>query len=195
MKLFFWMIMLVAATGLISCGEGAEQEKESPADSQMVAEHVDPSTRFPQQLATTDTLQGDEHFAANAMESAATTIELARQAIQKATSGEVKKIAGDILLQQQQLYSAFQQLPHQPAGDSSKQFTDGRKEELEKLDGAAYNRQWINKMVTSYTAVISRYEIAAGTVKDKHTKELVNKTIPTLKKQLQQLETFNAKLQ
>jgi len=193
MKLFFWVIILVAGAAWVSCGESAVQEKESPADSQMVAEHVDPSTKFPQQVVT-DTLQGDDNFAANAMESAEGTIGLAKLAIRKATRAEVKTIAQGILQEQQQLHSAFQKLPHQPVSDSTKKFTDGRKEELEKLGGAAFDGQWIEKMVTSNAAAISRYERAAATVKDKDIKELVNKTIPILKTQQQQLETCKAKL-
>jgi putative membrane protein len=194
MKLFFWMVVLLAGTGWVSCGGSAVQENESPADSQMVAEHVDPSTKFPQQLVT-DTLQGDDDFAANAMGSAEETIALAKLAIGKTARADVKTIAQGILKEHEQLYGAFQKLPHQAANDSTKQFTDGRRAELEKLGGADFDRQWVEKMVTWNAAAISRYETAAGTVKDKKTKELVNKTIPILKTHQQQLETCRAKLQ
>ncbi|WP_162915920.1 DUF4142 domain-containing protein [Paraflavitalea soli] len=195
MKFFFWMGMLLTATGLVSCGGSAVQEKETPADSQMVAEHVDPSTRFPQQLVETHTLQDEAQFEANALQSAEETIALANLAIRKTTKPEVKTIAQNILQEHQQLYRDFQKLPHHGAGDTTRKFTDGRREELEKLNGTDFNRQWVEKMVTWNAAIISRYETAAGALKDKGTKELVNKALPILKIHQQQLETCRTKLQ
>ncbi len=72
---------------MVSCG--GVQENESPADSQMVAENMTPVRSLGQQLVT-DTLQGDDDFAANAMGSAEETIALANLAIRKSTRPEVK---------------------------------------------------------------------------------------------------------
>jgi uncharacterized protein (DUF305 family) len=189
---------MVTLAAMVSCGgDGkASKENETPADSQMVAEHIDPSTKFPQQVIATDTLQTDANFVDNAIQSAEETIGLADLAIKKASHGNVKKVAQNIVRDQRQLLSDLQKQQKPKAEeDSSKNFTDGSREELEKLAGAAFDRQWVEKMVTWNAAGISRYEAESGAAKDKGVKKLVGDALPKLKDHQQQLETCRTKLQ
>ncbi len=43
MKCCWILLIMLAITGWLSCGEGSVRQDEKPKDSQMVAEHVDPS--------------------------------------------------------------------------------------------------------------------------------------------------------
>lgn len=196
MKGFLWIVLVLGGTGWMSCGGGAVKQEESPADSQMVAEHVDPSTKFPQQLVATDTLPTDAQFVSNAMDRATETMALASLALQKSARGDVRSIAQGLLQDQQQLLSDLQKLRKQHKGrDSLKKYTDGSREDLEKLQGTAFDRQWVEKMVTWNAAGISRYEVASGGAKDKDTRALAAHVLPKLKTYQQQLETCRAKLQ
>jgi predicted outer membrane protein len=198
MKVLLSIIMIAATLAMISCGGDGSAGKAdaTPTDSQMIAEHVDPSTKFPQQVIATDTLQADANFVDNAIQSAEETVGLADLAVKKASHDNVKKIAQNIARDQQQLLSDLrkQQKPKE-AEDTSKRFTDGRRAELEKLAGTAFDRQWVEKMVTSNAAGISRYEVESGAAKDKSVKKLVDDALPKLKDHQQQLETCRAKLQ
>lgn len=198
MKALLCTMMMIATLATLSCGgDGAAgKEDATPADSQMVAEHVDPSTKFPQQVIATDTLQTDANFVDNAIQSAVETVGLADLAIKKASHDNVKKVAQNIARDQRQLVSDLrkQQKPKMN-GDSSKKFTDGSRAELEKLAGTTFDRQWVEKMVTWNAAGINRYETESGAAKDKAIKKLVDETLPKLKDHQQQLETCRTKLQ
>lgn len=197
MKYCFWIILLLAFNGWLSCGGsgGTGQENEKPADSQMVAEHVDPSTKFPQQVVEADTLQTDAQFVGNAVQSAQETLILAELALQKATRQEVKDIAQGISRDFRQLHSDLQKLQRRKgATDSVKTFTDGSQETLEGLSGTAFDQQWIEKMVTRNNAAISRYQAESAAARDRELKKLVDGVLPKLKTYQQQLETCRDKL-
>lgn len=196
MKLFFYAMFLAGGTGLIACGGSTGPSDEKPTDSQMVAEHVDPSNKFPQQLVEADTLQTDVHFVDNAIQSVEQTIALADLAMNKAAHPSVKNVAETISHDSRQLHSALQKLKQQnPSEDSVKSFTDGSREALEKLAGAAFDQQWVDKMVTWNAARISRFEAESGAVKDRDVKKLVDNALPKLKAHQQQLESCRVKLQ
>lgn len=198
MKALLWAMMMAGIIAMASCGgDGkAGKENETPADSQMVAGHIDPSIKFPQQVIATDTLQTDANFVDNAIQSAEETIGLADLAINKASHENVKKVAQNIARDQRQLLSDLRKQQKPGAnGDSSKKFTDGSRAELEKLAGTTFDRQWVEKMVTWNAAGISRYEAESGAAKDQRIKTLVDKALPGLKAHQQQLETCRTKLQ
>lgn len=196
MKVLFWAILVTGGVGVLACDGSTGREDETPADSQMVAEHVDPSTKFPQQLVEADTLQTDVQFVDNAIQSVQETIALTSLATQKATRDDIKKVAQNITLDLRSLQSALQKLQKQkPSADSTKKYTDGSREELEKIAGAAFDRQWVEKMVARNAAVISRYEAESGAVKDRDIRKVVDDALPKLKTHQQQLETCRAKLQ
>lgn len=196
MKAVAWAI-IIGSTAAVSCGDGGSTTaKETPADSQRVAEHVDPSTQFPRQIAETDTLQTDVNFVDNAIQSGEETIRLTSLAVDKASRAEVKKIAQQIAADQRQWLTEWRRRQKsKTAGDSTKNFTDGGREALEKLAGAAFDRQWVEKMVTRNAAGISRYEIESGATKDKDIKKTIDNVLPKLKDHQQQLEALRTKLQ
>lgn len=197
-RTLFILIMLCTLTGWMSCGGSGGRQDELPADSQMVAEHVDPSTKFPQQLVETDTLQIDRAFVDNAIQSAWETIALTDLAVQKATHASVKEVAQIMARDYRQLYASLlkqKQEQRKAASDSLKKFTDGSREALEKLSGAAFDRQWIEKMVTRNAAVISRYEAESAAAKNKDIRKLAGDALPVIKTHQQQLEICRTKLQ
>ena len=196
MKVLFWTILVAGGAWLTGCGGSTGQPDETPADSQMVAEHIDPSTKFPQQLVQADTLQTDAQFVDNAIQSVRETITLASLAAQKATREDIKKAAQNMMPDLRSLQGALQKVQQQKQpGDSAAKYNDGSVEELEKLAGAAFDRQWVEKMVVRNAAMISRYEAASGAAKDKDIKRIANDALPALKAHQQQLETCRAKLQ
>lgn len=192
------LILLCSLAGWMSCGGDSGRSDERPVDSQMVAEHVDPSTKFPQQLVETDTLQIDRAFVDNAIQSAWETIALTDLAIQKATHTSVKEAAQTMARDYRQLYASLlrqKQEQRKADNDSLKKFTDGSREALEKLSGAAFDRQWTEKMVTRNAATISRYEAEAAAAKNKDIRKLADEALPVMKTHQQQLETCRTKLQ
>lgn len=195
-RYYIWLLWLAAvATG---CREGrgrTDGANERPADSQMVAEHVDPSTQFPQQVVV-DTPATDKDFVTNALQRAEETIALAELAVQQAGATEVKAaaqlIAGDQRAIQRRLMDLSKD-ERRPKG--MERFTDGSYEELKKLAGAAFDRQWVEKMVTRNAADIDRYAAESDAAKNKGVRKLADDMLPKLKSHQQQLESCRSKLQ
>jgi len=187
------LLMVAALAGLASCGSGTSQEEASPKDSQMVAEHVDPSTKFPAEVVQADTLQTDISFAGDAVRSGEELAGLAMLAVEKASTTTVKELAQKIAADQQNLQNEARQVK-QRSTDTANHYTDNSRAELEKLSGAAFDKQWVEKMTLKYTALISRYENEREAAKNKSVKEFVRKQIPILKDHQQQLEACRAKL-
>lgn len=191
-------VILLCLVSLIgsSCGDGQPATNERPVDSQMVAEHIDPSTKFPQQVIATDSLQRDPQFVTNALHRAEETMALARLGMEQAITPEVKSIAEQIVRDQQALHQSLQALSKSEGpGDSTVRYSDGSREELKKLTGKTFDRRWVEKMVTWNAADISRYATESEAAKDKAVKRIAGETLPRLKTHQQQLESCSAKLQ
>lgn len=179
-----------------ACGDGSPATTERPVDSQMVAEHVDPSTKFPQQIVETDSVETDKRFVPNALERSGETIALANLAAGRAVHPEVKAVAQLIAGDQRAISRSLGALAKQrEPKDSSTRFSDGSLEELKKLAGDAFDRQWVEKMVTWNAADISRYAAEAEAAKNKAVRRVAGEALSRLKVHQQQLESCRSKLQ
>lgn len=189
------LLLITTVAGLVSCGSGSGEGSPSPKDSQMVAEHVDPSTNFPAEVVQTDTVRNDAAFVQHAAQSGEELGALAVLAVKKASAPEVKKLAQKIAADQQSLQNAVMSVKQRPVADSSANYTDSSKEELEKLSGKAFDKQWVEKMILKYTALISKYESEKEVAKDKSLKQFVRIQLPVLMDHQQLLESYRVKLQ
>ena len=191
MKIF---LLSIAVAGLAACGSGTGEGDATPKDSQMVAEHVDPGTSFPAKVVQPDTLKTDASFVQHAAESGEEIAGLAALAIKKAAAPEVKKLAQKIAADQQSLQQAAKTIKQSAVADSSASYTDNSREELEKLSGKAFDKQWVDKMTVKYTALINRYESEQEVASDKSLKQFVHTQLPILMGHQQQLEACRSKL-
>jgi len=189
------LLLSIAVAGLVACGSGNGEGEATPKDSQMVAEHVDPSTSFPAKVVQPDTLKTDASFVQHAGESGEEIAGLATLAVQKATAPEVKKLAQKIAADQQSLQQTVKTIKQRGVADSSVNYTDNSREELEKLSGKAFDKQWVEKMRVKYTTLISRYESEQDVARDKSLKQFVHTQLPILMDHQQQLEVCKSKLQ
>jgi predicted outer membrane protein len=192
MKTLLFAILIISVTAL-SCGSsGTDVKEETPKDSQMVAEHVDPSTKFPGGAVQTDTLKADPSFVQNAVESGEELAGLADIAVKKSGNAAVKKIAQAIANDQKSWLTGLKLLNKKLT--NAPNYTDHSREELEKLSGNAFDKQWVEKMDGKYTALISRYETEKETTKDRSVKKLVDEALPVMKTHQQELEACRHKL-
>jgi putative membrane protein len=189
------LLLAIGVAGLASCGSGAGEKDVSAKDSQMVAEHVDPSTNFPAEVVQTDTLKNDASFINNAAQSGEELVGLAELAIKKASTPEVKKLAQKIAADQHSLQNAVKTIKQQPLADSNANYTDNSRKELENLSGKAFDKQWVEKMTVKYTALVSRYESEKEVASNKSLKQFVRTQLPVLMEHQQQLETCRTRLQ
>ena len=197
MKRYYIGLIWLGAVA-IGCGEGKSRDNgtnEKPTDSQMVAEHVDPSTQFPQQVVV-DTPATDKDFVTNALQRTEETIALAELAVQQASAADVKTVAQAVADDQHAIQRRLMDLSKEERRPKGvERFTDGSYEELKKLAGAAFDRQWVEKMVTRNAADIDRYAAESDAAKNKGVRKLADDMLPKLKAHQQQLESCRSKLQ
>ncbi len=183
---------IITAFLATACGSGASTKEESPKDSQMVAEHVDPSTKFPAETVQSDTLKTDPSFVQNAVETSEELAGLADIAVKKSGNADIKQLAKAIADDQRSRITGLKLLNKKLT--NAPNYSDNSREELEKLSGAAFDKQWVEKMNGKYTALISRYETEKEANKDKTIVKEVSEALPVMKTHQQQLEAYRTKL-
>ncbi|MDF2190302.1 DUF4142 domain-containing protein [Paraflavitalea sp. CAU 1676] len=194
---YYALIVLIMATGMLTgCGgDGQPDVQERPVDSQMVAEHVDPSTKFPQQVVV-DTTAANKNFVDDALGRTEETISLAELALQQGANATVKQVAQVIADDQHAMHRRLLELAKdEKRPDTGRRFSDGSYEELKNLAGAAFDRQWVEKMVTRNAADISRFAAESDAAKNKGVRKFADEALPKLKAHQQQLESCRVKLQ
>jgi len=197
MKYYLLIVLILAARFLTGCGDNDQPAdvQERPVDSQMVAEHVDPSTKFPQQVVV-DTTAVNKNFVDDALGRTEETISLAELALQQGANATVKQVAQVIADDQHAMHRRLLELAKdEKRPDTGRRFSDGSYEELKKLAGAAFDRQWVEKMVTRNAADVSRFAAESGAGKNKGVRKFADEALPKLKAHQQQLESCRVKLQ
>lgn len=194
---YYALIVLIMATGILAgCGGDRQPDvQERPVDSQMVAEHVDPSTKFPQQVVV-DTTAANKNFVDDELGRTEETISLAELALQQGANTTVKQVAQVIADDQHAMHRRLLELAKdEKRPDTGRRFSDGSYEELKNLAGAAFDRQWVEKMVARNAADISRFAAESDAAKNKGVRKFADEALSKLKAHQQQLESCRVKLQ
>lgn len=187
-----YSILVMASIALASCGSGGNDDPANLKDTQMVAEHVDPGTKFPAQAVQADTLTSDASFWSTARNYSEETITLATLAVRKASNTAVKKIAQNMQQDHQQLLLILKSRDT----TTTKAFAplkDSSSSELEAVSGAAFDKAWVEKAILKNEAAITRYETEKDATKDKDTRKLSAEALTVLRKHQQALELYKAK--
>ena len=130
----------------------------------------------------------DMEFAKKVAAGGAAEVQVTELAQQKATSSEVKDLASrlhtDHMKANDELKKIASQkgwsLPTEPTPDQK-----AKKEKLEKLSGAAFDKEFVGMMVTNHRANIPNFEREASRGADPDLKQFASSTVPTLKEHLE----------
>jgi putative membrane protein len=166
--------MLIASAGLVAAGLLADDQGSMlPAVSLALQASPDPDS--------------DQAFARKAAEGGAGEVALAELAEQKAVNDMVKKTAArihaDHVKANQSLKLIASQkgwdLPSTPGSEA-----EATRAKLDKLSGAAFDRAYIDAMVSDHQTDITAFEQEAAQGKDAAVKRFATETLPTLKQHL-----------
>jgi putative membrane protein len=151
----------------------------------------------PPVLAQTSLAKGDVGFMQNVARDNQSEVELGQLAQQKGASPEVKalgqRLAADHGKANQQLMSIAQ------GGGVSLPTNLDRKEraqisKLEKLDGAAFDKTFVQAQVKDHQKDIQYFQKEAGTVKDPQLKSYIQQTLPVMQQHLQMAQQVQTQL-
>jgi putative membrane protein len=130
----------------------------------------------------------DQEFARKVAAGGHAEVELAKLAQQKGSSDEVKKFASrleaDHMKANDELMKIASQkkwnLPAEPTPDQKNQ-----KAKLEKMSGNAFDKAYVDLMVTNHRTNIPMFEREASKGADTDLKQFASNTLPTLKEHLE----------
>jgi putative membrane protein len=130
----------------------------------------------------------DQEFARKVAAGGHAEVELAKLAQQKGSSDEVKKFASrleaDHMKANDELMKLASQkkwnLPAEPTPDQKDQ-----KAKLEKMSGNAFDKAYVDLMVTNHRTNIPMFEREASKGADTDLKQFASNTLPTLKEHLE----------
>jgi putative membrane protein len=134
----------------------------------------------------------DIEFILDAAQGGLAEVELGKLASQRAQSDDVKKFAQRMVDD------------HMKANEQLKQIADSKSiklptevdtkdkalmQRLEKLNGAAFDRTYINAMVNDHVKDVNEFKREANAGRDTQVKSFAESTLPTLQEHLQQAKT------
>lgn len=123
-------------------------------------------------------------------------VELAKLAVDKASSEEVKQYAQRLVDDHSKANDELTQLASQKGvmiAHDEKAMMKG-KDKLSKLSGADFDREFMSMMIKDHTKKVKEFEEVSTKAKDTDVKDWAAKTLPTLREHLQMARDINSKV-
>jgi putative membrane protein len=187
-------VVMMAAAGLMfqACHSNSGTDSTTAADS--VNKVKDTTTNGSTGIAV---VADDAKFAVDAANGGMTEIELSKLAATKAKSADVKKFADMMVMDHtnagEQLKAVAKTknitLPDSVSADSKQAIAD-----LSKKAGAEFDKAYVDKMVADHKATVDMFESASKNLKDPDLKAFVDKTLPTIKGHLDNINKIKASM-
>ena len=182
---------MIAAAGLMfqACN-GNKKDSTSSADS--VNSVKDTTTTGKTGIAV---VADDAKFAVDAANGGMTEIQLSQLATIKTVNDKVKAFATMMVMDHSKAGGELKAiamtknitLPDSVNADSKKAIGD-----LSKKSGADFDKAYVDKMVADHKATVDMFESASKSLKDADLKAFVDKTLPTIKGHLDNINKIKA---
>lgn len=180
------VVPAVAAMLLLSgCGESST--KTGSADT---------STPTGTSASTTSTTA--EAFVREAAQGNMAEVQMGKLASTKADNPDVKNFAKHMIDDHSTNEQKLKDLASKKGVTLPTEVSENDKHEmaqLEKLNGAEFDRAYMNAMVQDHQKDVSKFENESNTAKDSDVKAYASETLPTLQQHLQMAKDVNTKLQ
>jgi putative membrane protein len=177
------MKTLLFAGAALALATGGFAQNQTPSTTQ---------NQNPTRSVVTSSGSEDIEFVLDAANGGLAEVELGKLAAQRAQSDEVKKFAQRMV---DDHMKANEQLKKIADSKSIKLPTDvegkdkALMQRLEKLNGAAFDRSYMNAMVNDHVKDVSEFKREANAGRDPQVKSFAESTLPTLEEHLQQAKT------
>ena len=147
--------------------------------------------------SNTNSILAEEDFWTTAAEGGIAEVEMGKLAVQKAQNPEVKKFAQMMVAHHTKANNELKaaaakkkiKLP-ETYGPNQKSTVD----ELNRLTGADFDREYVQAMVDNHTADVALFEDESQDDSDPEAKAFAAKALPVLKKHLDAIKAIQAKM-
>jgi putative membrane protein len=133
----------------------------------------------------------DEKFMTEAAQGGLAEVELGKLATEKGSSDQVKKFGQRMVDDHSKANDELKQLASSKGvnlPDQPKAKDKATKERLSKLNGAEFDRAYMQDMVKDHKKDVAEFNKESNSAKDSDVKQFASKTLPTLKDHLQQAQ-------
>lgn len=168
---------------------GNTQASPKPQAAASATQSTAPSPDKSKPTAAKGSTKADDNFAKKAAAGGIAEVELAQVAAQRSSNAEVKLFAQRMIQDHMKANDQLKavagqvslQLPSEPMAKDK-----ALKARLEKLSGDAFDRAYINAMVTDHKKDVADFEREAKNGKDDNIRNFAAQTLPTLQDHLKQ---------
>ena len=201
MKKIPFVFLTLFITFLISCASSRETASNTgPSKSSLPIPSNNTMNTAPNTNAAnfnSNLISEEENFWTIAAEGGIAEVEMGKLAAQKAQNPEVKKFAQMMITDHSKANNELKvaagkkkvKLP-ETYGPNQKSTVD----ELHRLTGADFDREFVQAMVDDHTADVALYEDQSQDDSDPEAKAFAAKTLPVLKKHLDTIKAIQAKM-
>jgi len=180
-------IGMATTTGLISCANSTVKEEEKSPEK--VAEDKN-EDKF-----TTKASEKDAQFLVDVVGSNMAEIEMAKLAQKQSGDDAVKKVAASLEKSHQALLAELQELANKKAVSIPTDLTDDAKKDLTKMaEEKKFNNAWCKEMTYKHEKSIAKLEAQEKETTDDDIKNWIAKTLPTIRKHLDEIKTETANI-
>jgi putative membrane protein len=149
------------------------------------------------QQATQTLTPSDQKFVTEAAESGQMEVELGELAQQKATNDGVREFARRMADDHGKANRELARLAGSKQvqlSDKPSRKTQGEKDRLSKLSGAAFDREYVKMMVSDHEKDVAAFKRESQQAKDPELKAWAGKTLPTLEEHLRMIRQIQGQL-
>jgi putative membrane protein len=193
-------LISLATAGLLA-GGAAFAQTATPGTTQVpaAADRMAPASKAPAtvQPATADIAQakplnaGDKRFIQVAGEAGSGEVEMARLAMDRAQSTDVKSFASRMASDHQKADDELDKLASSKdvmVNDKLSAKDQAELDRLRKLQGAGFDREYIRSQLAAHKAAVSLFDKQSKSGHDTELKQFAASTLPTLQEHLQLVE-------
>jgi putative membrane protein len=190
MKRIFRILTLVSLVSLLSCNE-AKRENDNDEDSKEQAKDAN-DEKFDDR-----DMEKDADFVANTVAANYGEIKFAQLANQRSSNAEVKQIASMLVNDHTKTLGELKKFAQAKSisvpveeDDEARRKTDRFSDEA----GKDFDKKWTKEMIDRHEETINKFEKRLDKTEDADLKAWINKTLPTLRHHLDQLNACNEKI-
>lgn len=188
------LALCVAAATTACAGDRPADTTDVPATDSPA---VGTSGRDANPAATNDA-DVDRGFVEEMLADGRAEVELGRLVQQKTKNRDVRQFAAMMIEDHTKAGAELKQVASQanimPAADAHAEDHNDLRERLGKLSGAEFDREYIDAMIDDHQKAVDAAEDKAQDAQNDHVKQWAAKTLPTLKKHLEQAKQIQEKL-
>jgi putative membrane protein len=193
MKRIFRILTLFSLVTMLACNDTRKDNDvaDTNDDSKEQAEEAN-DEKFED-----NDMENDADFVANTVASNYGEIKFAKLATTNSSNAEVKKIAGMLVMDHTKTLGELKTLAQTKSITVPVEEDDEARRKTERFSdeaGKDFDKKWCKEMIDRHEETINKFEKRADKTEDAELKGWINKTLPTLKNHLQQLEACHERI-